>query len=540
MTSIKNIILLSSALLIIVSSTQAQPEQNPTTLEQRRLSRESDVIMLREYFDLITSGNLESAYYLWTDACRARSDKFNIHYLNIPLKVDCNSPVVRDLETMRYFLDPPAKLQMRLTPSIYSKLEYRANVDGNEVGQDYYSVFLNGFNWLIYPQDYYCRDFEKIQTKYFDIRYNPNLKEYLNDDVLNAADNYIEAMADSLNLGDEKLKQIETEKITYFLCESDESIKEITGHMIKGTFDLPSNDIISAFFPHYHELDHLLINYKLQELPLFTLPLFREGSAVKYGGRWGKSPASLLALAGYLYKENVFEFDSILTMNGFNKFAGADLAYPVAGLFNSFLIDKIGIEKYLNLYREMSGNFDTVNSIKAEDIMLKITESAGYDSWQNLKEDFTKYIDKAIEKNSGLTAGNPEKKGKLIVDKPEFQVYDCGDWYAVVVSPTEGKPEGNILFDHDLKLSGMKSALFNEQYRGDRQFEGYRYGIRYDTNEVGIYDYATNYLMAKYIWGITPSENYYHEDENKLYFTFKKDITDVPFDKFDDYTLLPQ
>jgi len=71
--------------------------------------------------------------------------------------------------------------------------------------------------------------------------------------------------------------------------------------------------------------------------------------------------------------------------------------------------------------------------------------------------------------------------------------------------------------------------LFAKQYSGGSVFEGYRYGIRYDQNEVGLYDYATGQLLAKYIWGITPSDEYFDEPNNRVMVKFRSALIDNDF-----------
>ncbi|MFQ6008073.1 MAG: hypothetical protein ACE5K8_03890, partial [Candidatus Zixiibacteriota bacterium] len=85
-------------------------------------------------------------------------------------------------------------------------------------------------------------------------------------------------------------------------------------------------------------------------------------------------------------------------------------------------------------------------------------------------------------------------------------------------------PTGNLLFGLDERLSGSYAVMFDEQYRGKQPFDGYRFGIRFDRNEAGLYDYAANQVIAKYIWGITPSDNYYDSKQNKITIKLKKKL----------------
>ena len=99
---------------------------------------------------------------------------------------------------------------------------------------------------------------------------------------------------------------------------------------------------------------------------------------------------------------------------------------------------------------------------------------------------------------------------------------------------------GNLLFGHDDRLVGIGSILFGEQYGPETEIEGYRYGVRFDRNEVGLYDYATSHLMAKYIWGITPSDDYYDADNNKITVMFRKELLPKEWPSGDDVKFLPQ
>lgn len=487
-------------------------------------SREKAGMMLSEYFDLLASGNIESASYFWSENCRERALKFNIEYNNIPLKEDCTSPIIRNLELMKYYLNPSYKTKILLTPSNYTKLEFSNKVDGIEVKHDYYTANYGGTYWLIYPQDYYSRSWPSIETKYLNIIYHHSLDTYLNQVALNQADKFIENIADSIGLSKADLKLIEEKKITYFYCDSDKTVKKITGHLIKGTYDLASDDIISAFFPHYHEIVHFLINLKLRKLPLYSLPIFREGIAVNFGGRWGKATTALMPVAVYLYKENFISIDSILTMKDFEKNASSDMSYIMAGLFNSYLVDKLGTDNYMRLYLQFSAEMDSLLSLTLSEIKNVIVQKTKNSDWESLLIDFNKYTDLLIKNKSNTVPGKIDK-GKQIFSNDNFVIYENKDWVGLEISSqNEKSPEGNILFGMQESLKGKNSFLLSEHYKGQQPFEGFRWGIRYDRNEIGFYDYATNHLIGKYIWGITPSDEYYIKSENKIFIKFRKSI----------------
>jgi hypothetical protein len=69
-----------------------------------------------------------------------------------------------------------------------------------------------------------------------------------------------------------------------------------------------------------------------------------------------------------------------------------------------------------------------------------------------------------------------------------------------------------------------RSLIYDDQYRDKEAPSGYRYGIRFDANEAGLYDYATNTLAAKFISGLVPNNDYLSSDSTKLVFRFRRSL----------------
>ncbi len=492
---------------------------------------------LEDYFDLLASGNLESAQQLWTEPAIERSHRFGIEYTDIPLKTDATSPIVRNLPVMRDYLFPAVK-QINVKDTSFVTLDYSKLVNGTQVEYTYYMYFDGNYFWLTYPQDYYTRDWPVVESRFFRIHYEPSREEYLYPMALKAADNFISAMADSLDLSDDDVALLEEKKIEYFYCDSDSTVEVLTGHRVKGTWDMASNDVISAFFPHNHEITHLLVNFKLRTQPLYAQPIMREGIAVHYGGRWGKAPSALIYLGGFLQKEGLVQVDSIITMGRFQEQAGADMAYPVAGLFASFLLDRMGRDDYFDLYRKLSGTFDEVNGMSAPAVKRIIYEAARYSSWEDLVSDLDSYIDR-LNSDHEVFGPGLAGHGLTVIDTAGVTITMANRWVSVEVQANDSFPTGNILFGYDKQLEGVHSLLFDEQYRNGQAFSGYRWGIRFDGNEAGLYDYVSNQLIAKYIFGITPSDEYRDEKNHTLKMKYLVDLSGGITPKKGDFALWP-
>ena len=489
--------------------------------------------MLSQYFELLAADNFEIAHDMWLPEVQERSSRFGIEYEGCPLRIDCNSPVVQNLDRVRYDLLPPVKRYKGLERR-WVELEFDRVAAGLPIHYNYYAYATGDWSWLGYRQDMYIHTWDSVESKYFRVHMHPSVTKYMNPVALADADRFVEAMCDTLDMPSDLRKEIAEKKIEYFFCAGDSVVEKLTGHLTKGMLDLPTNDVISAVFPHYHEVTHLLVNMKLHRLPLYTLPMLREGIAVRYGGRWGKHPASLAQLAKFLYREELVPFDSVLTYTGFDEQAGADIVYPVAGLFTAYLLDRLGQDKYFELYRSLSGKYDDLAALTTDKVEGVIATALGKGSWADVITDFNSFIDD----DSALMTAVPGKldKGKSIAKGDGYQVREDGKWLGFEFTPTmtdDGKVSGNLLFAKADDLQENPSSLFEEQYQAKEPFEGYRYGVRFDQNEIGLYDYATNCLIAKYIWGVTPSDDYLDKDKGTVTVKFSKWLFDggLPSDK---------
>ncbi|MEA3296755.1 MAG: hypothetical protein U9R56_02690, partial [candidate division Zixibacteria bacterium] len=176
---------------------------------------DNGIYTLTEYFDLLISDNLESARDLWSEDALERSSRFGIEYVGVPLKVDCSSPIVRDIPLMRDHLQPPVKSVKELPGGDFVKLKYSAIVQ-NELIEYYYYLFFDGdYFWLCYPQDYFCQDWPVHESRYFRINTDPEVEKYLHQMVLDAADSFVERIADSLGLTESDLRILAEKKIEY-------------------------------------------------------------------------------------------------------------------------------------------------------------------------------------------------------------------------------------------------------------------------------------------------------------------------------------
>ncbi|HVO75571.1 MAG TPA: hypothetical protein VMT35_16190 [Ignavibacteriaceae bacterium] len=355
---------------------------------------------------------------------------------------------------------------------------------------------------LVSPAFYFCSGWKNFQTKYFDFFISdPSL---FNDYSAKALENYISTMAGLLQLDVGQKKILEEKKIIYILCRDEDEIKKLTGFATRGIYILAYDEIITTYNCHFHELAHLLINFKLKTLPLHTLPFFQEGFAVAAGGRGGLSRNVLFDAGYFLQKSGIIRFNSILTKDDFLS-EDASMTYPVAGLYSLFLLNQYGIESYLKLYRKYSGTENFTTGIEVNSLMLPPADK------------FEKFTDSL--KSSGLISIDiPNKKSKIISEGSSYSIGRMDEYFTISL-------RRNILFTPSNKLKGYKSKKFTEAFP-EIKYIGEKYLITASSREIDVYNLYTNVLIASYTAGFTLDNKEVPSAGGFFKFMIRKDVFD--------------
>src|SRR5205085_9071867 len=131
---------------------------------------------------------------------------------------------------------------------------------------------------FIDPSVYFSRGWLTKESKYFIFKISE--PKYFNQYCIDKLDDFVDKMADSLELSQVERSLLQKEKIYYFFCKDEKEVQTLSGYRSKGQAVLAFDEVITAYQTHFHEVSHLLMNYKLKNLGLFTLPFFIECFAV--------------------------------------------------------------------------------------------------------------------------------------------------------------------------------------------------------------------------------------------------------------------
>ncbi len=479
--------------------------------------------VVENYIDAVVAGDWKRAENYWSPHEIKKSNRLGIKYSYLNIKYDTDSPLLIYLDFIRA---GKMSITIKKTKEFteYSVVTIQLTTANESIDFNYYLISANN-KWLISSPIYlFTKNWKSIQTDYTNVLFSDST--LTNTYALNDVDQYIEKIGDLLKIPLDKMKKLESNKIDYFLCNKEEMIL-LTGYDVNGVSNLQFDAIISRHLPHPHELVHLLINYSLEELPLYTLPVLQEGLAVALGGRWGKSPEVVMQLSPIIISEKICKLDDLLTLAGFNKII-PDISYPVSGVLSKMLIANYGMDCYKKIYMLLSGSTDKIAGLTNIEI-VNIIEQTCETNWLTINSDFLNYL-KQFEFNDLKpgTSGGGEFISMLIGENTSITVYETDDTYEFIVQSDIVVPAGLILinFQRHPVSATYRSNLFSEQFP-NHEYSGYEYGIKFDVNEVGLYNYLTNSLEAKYVAAFSPEKYYRDEKSSTIRFNLKKSAIDI-------------
>jgi len=480
--------------------------------------------MMTDYFDMILFGNYEPARALWLDGCTRKAGRLGIEYESIPIKADMNSPVIYDFERLRPFL-PDALYENAVVDSGLIRWRFGAYLESEEITHDYYLYLDNGYFWFVPPYYKATMDWPVTESRYFRFHIKPGLDSLTNELAVKSLDSLVDRLAERIAIPSERLDLLAREKLDYYLCADADEVSRLTGRKERGIYDPAFDAVITSFMPHFHEVALFLVNFKLQKLPPATVPSLRGGLAAWLGGRWQRAPEVVLDFGEYILKYDVIALDSVLDPGGLTDPVNAEIAFPISAWLAEYLATSLGLDKFFELYRELSGDFRTVAALPGGEIKEMIIAATGT-SWENFLADFHEHVD-ACGGECGLIYPGRVRTDRPLVDSGGLKIAASKKWLQVEYDVRDSvNREITVLFGPADDMHGKRSILFSDQF-GDRiPYESWRYGLKLDKNEIGLYDYATNRIIAKYVDDFAGKSDYFDNGENRVRAHFERSLID--------------
>lgn len=333
-------------------------------------------------------------------------------------------------------------------------------------------AFIFQDSFLISRPHYFSRSMRQTESEYFSFFISD--KVTLNTHEMSALDCFVEQVAQLLHFTEDELRLLKQKKICYYLCQDENEVKKLSGYSTAGIYLLSEDCIVTKQPCHFHELCHLLINYKLHGLPLFTNPFFQEGFAVALGGRAGKDAGVLCQMGKYLI---VSGFQSPIPLLCAAEFRATDpsVAYPVSGVYNKYLLQTLTTQQYLNLYLKYSGASQDDGWVIVNDADLPDTSLFSSFLASNIPDQIYFSPDKDV-----IPLRNDMNKQGVYAYKDDAIYVHLKD---TLLLYGEGRAESSVLFFH---------------FFPSGHYAGQKFLVIADSLEISVYNLFTGNMIAKY------------------------------------------
>lgn len=480
--------------------------------------------LMSSYISALVEEDYEGASEFWHPQYIETSKRLGISYRDVPYKYDCMSPLLRNIDLLRSNQASWNTIPTMLDPDHF-KVILKLHMPDGEISYDYFFQSDSTGTFLIPRFWLHLNNLNVVKTRYFDVFYrNPS---QINDFALFELDRFIEETAATMGAPKELLETLERRRMEYYLTESDTEVSELLGFPTRGIYFVPCDIIMSRYMPDYHEIALFALSYTQENLGLHYEPFIRRGLAASYGGRFGQSREVMSQIAGFTLDNDLYTIEDVLTVDGFhNKIGSVDFSYPLSvGLVES-IASKYNITTALILLSKLSGSIDEVSGWMSDDVKGTITAVTGA-SWEQIESHARELI--TADRFPNLKPGAMPDSGDKVFESgtndyvAKITLHD--GWYHVSLKPysPDFRIEGTILVSGSIgvNFTEFKSFLFQEQFP-EIPYISELYSIRYSPDEIGVYDYLTNRLVAKYVTSFDPESKLV--TDGQISFRFKQDV----------------
>ncbi|MBW7997610.1 MAG: hypothetical protein FVQ81_13735 [Candidatus Glassbacteria bacterium] len=241
-----------------------------------------------------------------------------------------------------------------------------------------------------------------------------------------------------------------------------------------------------------------------------THPLLREGLAVALGGRGGRDAPVILDVGCFLLRSSLVELDSLCSERAYLEEA-VSFSYPASGIYVRFLLETLGLDSVLALYRRYSRpDRDTA------DWVIDPADLPANKSWRD-------WLDRWRQFAVLRPADTPPEDGGVILELEGATVWDRGEKYCF-------RLDGDLTFSEADPPDGYRSSRFQELFP-EQAYPGCRYLVSIRDREIGVYDLYLNTLLANRVPPFMFPAPEPAADESPLIFSVDKSLFTIPLEE---------
>lgn len=465
------------------------------------------------YVEAIGEGDLDRALAFWWPGDRAAAGRLGITHPGPPmLKIDSDSPIWRIQESLRDgtadFQFGPAAVTRGGPLSGSITMMLRVYEGKLRTTKQYLFEPDGSGGYLLRNQARYLAEQGPGSPGEYVMVYErrPGASWELPLHLIADLDAAVAAMADRLRLPAERREILAREKLGYLLVAPD-VVEYLAGAPTAGVANLQVDLVVTHHPYHAHELAHLLVNFWLQDVPLYTLPLLQEGLATHLGGRWGRAPGVLAKVGRTSLRTGIVSLEELLTRAGFFGRA-ADLTYAPSGEFVGYLLDEFGADALRRVYLACSGTLAEVDAWTADEVRARISRAVGQD-WGELVAEFERHLDLAPDRAILSAPTTVPDGGEVVtreVDPYRIDVVEAEDTIRLSVTSTAGPVHAALLFGGGDR-SPERNPVFSEQVPG-HPYRGETHALVLTPQEAKLYDLRQQTLTGLHSEGFWPSETF--------------------------------
>ena len=230
-----------------------------------------------------------------------------------------------------------------------------------------------------------------------------------------------------------------------------------------------------------------------------------EGLTVTYGEQRAVDNAHLKVMRGQLF--------GFIGPNGAGKSTTMKI---LAG----YLLETLGHERFLELYRSLSGWSGELAGQDTYEIQAEIVPRLGI-AKGTLGEAVMAYS-KTLG-GGGIEPGSDGDEGTRVELEGlglKTVIITTGSWVTFDIQSDMGEPAGALMLAGE---EGGPGHLFEDHFPG-KEYQGERGAVIFNGGEVGFYDFTIDTLTAKYVYGFRPDPSYLTGQGRRLQFRILRSL----------------
>ena len=524
---------------------------------------------LRDYLRARLAGNTDAARSLWDPRDLRRTSALGIVFPDIEAAYDdywLQSAAARQARAAH------ARPVVRDSVVLANGTRFTVVLESNAGAADTLSYVVQQVEgaWRVsLPYLEATRDWTRRESRFLRLRAKKLV--LVSQHALTAVDDEIARLFAELGTPQAAQLRLERIKLEYYLVENDSDVRALVGSTRRLGYQPAGGRVVARVLPDMGAVARVLVHLTLRNVPLQNEPMFDDGLAAALGGTPDLSAAVYVQRA----RDQCRRDPARLGM-AFDAGGDAAATLSVEAVWNRALLDALGAETFMGLVRSTAGTAPatTGRNAAARRVIEQAMGRSGDALLQHVQQGLAASpptIQPGCEAWPAEVLGlQPFLRWRDNRDAWGLLGYEIGDEYVFTVAPydpalpkwmrqmmdslavesTGEKPEWEVpevkrpggdpvpivlLVRAKLEedLEPYESTLFKEQFLA-RDYKNDLFGLFVTPDDVRLYDYTRNKLLAEYSVKTAPPGGrvYYDETPGHICFRFPRSLVPRPLTSY--------